>query len=152
MVGVTQRKCEGFPQACEPCGATAEVAGPPFTVTVDAADGVTTGTSAIDRARTLRVLADPRTHAQDLRRSGHVTPVPVRTGPVGDGGRGPGGAEATVGLLRLAGLNPVGVSAGLVTEDGVDLCRTSAVGEFAKRQELPTVSVADVLRCSGDPA
>lgn len=125
--------------------------GPPFTVSVDAADGVTTGTSAIDRARTLRVLADPQARAQELRRPGHVTPVLAEPPPAISRVRPAGGAAATVGLLRLARLTPVGVSAGLVTEDGVDLCRIPEAGEFAKRFELPTVSIADVLRCAGDP-
>ncbi|MBV9126546.1 MAG: 3,4-dihydroxy-2-butanone-4-phosphate synthase, partial [Verrucomicrobia bacterium] len=86
-----------------------------FTVTVDAAAGVSTGISAADRARTIRVLADPATRATDLTRPGHVFPLRYRDGGVL---RRAGHTEAAVDLARLAGLRPAGVLAEIVNDDG----------------------------------
>ena len=89
--------------------------GTAYTVTVDARDVTTTGISATDRARTVNVLADPATGSADLIRPGHI--LPLRAHPRGTLGRG-GHTEATVDLLRLAGLLPVGVLAELVDDAG----------------------------------
>jgi len=79
-----------------------------YTISVDAADGVSTGISAADRARTLRVLADPNSTPRDLIRPGHILPLRANKGGVL---ARPGHTEAAVDLLKLAGLNPVGVIA-----------------------------------------
>ena len=79
-----------------------------FTVSVDGREGVTTGISAADRARTIALLANPSTHAQDLVRPGHVFPLRAKAGGVL---RRPGHTEAAVDLARLAGLTPAGSSA-----------------------------------------
>ena len=90
--------------------------GTAYTVTVDAREGVTTGISAADRARTIRLLADPATAAAtDLSRPGHVVPLRAREGGVL---RRPGHTEAAVDLARLAGLRPAGVLCELVNDDG----------------------------------
>lgn len=89
--------------------------GTAYTVTVDARDVATTGISATDRARTVNVLADPAAGPTDLIRPGHV--LPLRAHPLGTFGRG-GHTEATVDLLSIAGLVPVGVLAELVDDAG----------------------------------
>lgn len=89
--------------------------GTAYTVTVDARDVATTGISATDRARTVNVLADPAAGPTDLIRPGHV--LPLRAHPLGTLGRG-GHTEATVDLLSIAGLVPVGVLAELVDDAG----------------------------------
>ncbi|MEX2441825.1 MAG: 3,4-dihydroxy-2-butanone-4-phosphate synthase, partial [Pontimonas sp.] len=77
-----------------------------YSVSVDAAAGVSTGISASDRTRTLRVLADPHSSATDLIRPGHVLPLRASTGGLLER---PGHSEATVSLLAMAGLQPVGM-------------------------------------------
>lgn len=86
-----------------------------YTVSVDAASGVTTGISAGDRLRTVQVLADPAAAPHDLVRPGHVLPLRARPGGVLTR---PGHTEAAVDLARLAGLAPVGVIGELVHDDG----------------------------------
>ena len=115
--------------------------GTAYTVSVDAAAGVTTGISAADRARTMRVLAGPRTVATDLTRPGHV--FPLRAHPRGVLGRA-GHTEATVDLLRAAGLRPAGVIAEVVDDDG-SMARLPRLLTFARTHELPIVSIADLI-------
>ncbi|WP_122262857.1 3,4-dihydroxy-2-butanone-4-phosphate synthase [Ornithinimicrobium cerasi] len=112
-----------------------------YTVTVDAATGVTTGISAADRARTLRVLADPATTAADLRRPGHVVPLRAREGGVL---ARRGHTEAAVDLCRLAGLAPVGVIAELVDDEG-EMLRGPQVLELAAEHGLPVLTIADLV-------
>ena len=85
-----------------------------YTISVDAAEGVTTGISAADRARTIRLLADPGTQPGDLVRPGHILPLRYREGGVL---RRAGHTEAAVDLARLAGLRPAGVLAEIVNDD-----------------------------------
>src|SRR5436190_10870868 len=87
--------------------------GTAYTVTVDAREGVTTGISAGDRARTIRLLADPAATAADLSRPGHVVPLRAKEGGVL---RRPGHTEAAVDLAELAGLQPAGVLCEIVSE------------------------------------
>ena len=114
--------------------------GTAYAVTVDARDGVTTGISAADRARTLRVLADPATAAGDLTRPGHV--LPLRAAPGGVLQRA-GHTEAAVDLARLAGLPPVGVIAEVVDEDG-SMARLPRLRRFAAEHDLALISIADL--------
>ena len=99
-----------------------------YTVTVDAASGVTTGISAADRARTIRTLADPRASASDLIRPGHVVPLRARHGGVLIRA---GHTEAAVDLCRLAGLAPVGAIAEIIEDDG-RMTRTDGVLELGE--------------------
>ena len=89
--------------------------GTAFTVSVDAREGVTTGISAADRARTIKVLADPRTTTRDLVKPGHIFPLQARDGGVLVRA---GQTEAAVDLCRLAGLSPVGVICEITNPDG----------------------------------
>ncbi|MBD7916875.1 GTP cyclohydrolase II [Cellulomonas sp. Sa3CUA2] len=111
-----------------------------YTVTVDAATGVTTGISAADRARTLRVLADPASGRGDLIRPGHV--LPLRAVPGGVLHRA-GHTEAAVDLCRLAGLEPVGAIAELVRDDG-QMVRLPEAARIAADAGLVLLTIADL--------
>ena len=112
-----------------------------YTITVDAAAGVTTGISAADRARTLRVLADPDSRRGDLIRPGHVVPLRARDGGVFVRR---GHTEAAVDLCRLAGLAPVAAIAELVADDG-SMLRTPGVLALGAAHHLPVITIADLV-------
>jgi 3,4-dihydroxy 2-butanone 4-phosphate synthase/GTP cyclohydrolase II len=112
-----------------------------YTVSVDAASGVTTGISAADRAHTLRVLADVNSQPAHLIRPGHV--IPLRAHPDGVFGR-PGHTEATVDLLKLAGLTPVGVIAEMVSADGT-MMRLPELQEVGAKEGLPVISIEQIF-------
>jgi 3,4-dihydroxy 2-butanone 4-phosphate synthase / GTP cyclohydrolase II len=112
-----------------------------YTVSVDAAAGVTTGISAADRAETLRVLANPESKPAHLIRPGHV--IPLRSHPDGVFGR-PGHTEATVDLLKLAGLIPVGVIAEMVSENG-EMMRLPELLEVGEKENLPVISIEQIF-------
>ncbi|NKY39565.1 3,4-dihydroxy-2-butanone-4-phosphate synthase [Cellulomonas septica] len=112
-----------------------------YTVTVDAATGVTTGISASDRARTLRVLADPASGHEDLIRPGHV--LPLRAVPGGVLHRA-GHTEAAVDLCRLAGLEPVGAIAELVNDDG-SMTRLPDASALAQAEGLVLLTIEDIV-------
>ncbi|WP_082092035.1 GTP cyclohydrolase II [Demequina pelophila] len=120
-----------------------------YTVSVDAAVGVTTGISAADRHRTLTVLADPDATADDLIRPGHV--LPLRAVPGGVLHR-PGHTEACVDLCRLAGLEPVGVIGEMVNDDGT-MMRQGDATAIAERDGLTFLTIGDLIeyrRATGD--
>ena len=119
-----------------------ESMGTAFTVSVDARTGVTTGISAADRARTLRLLASDDVTAGDLVRPGHVFPLRAREGGVLVR---PGHTEAAVDLARLAGLSPVGVIAELVEDDGL-MRRAASCREFCDEHGLVLITIADLVR------
>src|SRR5882757_1406071 len=112
-----------------------------YTVSVDAADGVTTGISAPVRARTIQLLANANTQARDLARPGHVFPLRYREGGVL---RRAGHTEASVDLARLAGLRPAGVLAEIVNEDGT-MARLPQLLEFKEKHGLKIGSIADLI-------
>ena len=112
-----------------------------YTVTVDAAAGVTTGISAVDRAHTIRLLAQEGSTASDLRRPGHVVPLRAKDGGVLVRG---GHTEAAVDLCRLAGLAPVGAIGELVHDDG-SMMRLPAVLELGTRYNLPVITIAGLI-------
>ena len=112
-----------------------------YTVTVDAAAGVTTGISAADRAHTIRLLAQEGSTASDLRRPGHVVPLRAKDGGVLVRG---GHTEAAVNLCRLAGLAPVGAIGELVHDDG-SMMRLPAVLELGTRYNLPVITIAGLI-------
>ena len=114
--------------------------GTAFTVTVDAAQGVTTGISAADRALTLRLLADSGTAPDQLVRPGHV--LPLRANPGGVLVR-PGHTEACVDLLHLSGLTPVGVIVELVEDDG-EMKRADSCRAFADEHGLALITIEDL--------
>ena len=117
--------------------------GTAYTVTVDAREGVTTGISASDRARTIRLLADPATTSADLSRPGHIVPLRARDGGVL---RRPGHTEAAVDLARLAGLAPAGVLCEVVSEkDPSGMARADELRTFADEHGLALISIADLI-------
>ncbi|ORM34064.1 GTP cyclohydrolase II [Williamsia sp. 1135] len=113
-----------------------------YTVTVDAGSGVTTGISAADRSRTLNVLGAPDSVAADLIRPGHVLPLRARPGGVLERA---GHTEAAVDLCRLAGVEPVGAIAELVSEDGA-MMRMPEIRELGVRKGLPVLTIAELIR------
>ncbi len=113
----------------------------PFTVSVDAMEGTTTGISAADRAKTVRVLADPATRPQHLARPGHVFPLRAKRGGVLERA---GHTEAVVDLARLAGLAPVGVLCEIMDEDGT-MARLSTLIEVARRYGIGIVTIHDII-------
>jgi 3,4-dihydroxy 2-butanone 4-phosphate synthase/GTP cyclohydrolase II len=112
-----------------------------FTISVDARDGVTTGISAADRARTVRTLVDSATEPYELVRPGHVFPLRYTSGGVL---RRPGHTEAAVDLARLAGLTPAGVLAEVVNDDGT-MTRLPGLRAFADEHGLALISIAQLI-------
>jgi 3,4-dihydroxy-2-butanone 4-phosphate synthase len=115
--------------------------GTAYTVSCDAAIGVSTGISATDRALTARVLADPGSTPSALTRPGHVFPLRAVEGGVRER---PGHTEAAVDLCRLAGLEPVGVIAELVYDNG-EMMRLDGLRAFALEHGCPLISIADLV-------
>ncbi|MEV1129938.1 GTP cyclohydrolase II [Agromyces sp. NPDC049794] len=118
-----------------------DVRGTAYTISVDAADRVSTGISAADRAHTLRVLADPASTPEQLIRPGHVIPLRAVEGGVRERA---GHTEAAVDLMRLAGLEPVAVIGELVQDDG-DMMRLPGLIELGARDGLPVTTVAALI-------
>ncbi|GDY28891.1 bifunctional 3,4-dihydroxy-2-butanone-4-phosphate synthase/GTP cyclohydrolase II [Gandjariella thermophila] len=117
--------------------------GTAYAVTVDAREGVTTGISAADRARTIRLLADPDATAADFSRPGHVVPLRAKDGGVL---RRPGHTEAAVDLARMAGLRPAGVLCEIVSQkDTGDMARRDELEVFAADHELQLITIADLI-------
>ena len=115
--------------------------GTPFTESVDARRGTTTGTSAFDRARTLRALANPGTRSEDLLRPGHVFPLRAVPGGVM---RRAGHSEAAPDLCELAGLKPVGALCEILTDDG-RMARMPALERFAREHRLGILTIRDLI-------
>ncbi|HQW27811.1 MAG TPA: bifunctional 3,4-dihydroxy-2-butanone-4-phosphate synthase/GTP cyclohydrolase II [Verrucomicrobiales bacterium] len=112
-----------------------------FTVAVDAADGVSTGISAADRARTVQVLANPLSEPRDLVRPGHILPLQAKQGGVL---RRAGHTEAAVDLARLASLEPAGVICEILNEDGT-MARLPQLLEFAEKHQLRIGTIAALI-------
>lgn len=113
-----------------------------YTITVDAANRRSTGVSAIDRANTANVLADPASGPKHLIRPGHM--VPLRAHPHGVKGRR-GHTEAAVDLLKLAGLEPVAVIGEMVSADG-SMMRMPELEALGNREDLPVITVEQIAR------
>ena len=114
-----------------------------FTVSVDARRGTTTGISAEDRAATIRTLIDPKARPSDLNRPGHIFPLRARPGGVL---KRAGHTEATIDLVRAAGLHPAGVLCEVVTENKAAMARLPELERFADHHGLLLVSIADIIR------
>ncbi|MFC9772452.1 MULTISPECIES: 3,4-dihydroxy-2-butanone-4-phosphate synthase [unclassified Pseudarthrobacter] len=115
--------------------------GTAYTVSCDAAIGVSTGISATDRALTARVLADPQALPASVTRPGHIFPLRAVDGGVRER---QGHTEAAVDLCRLAGLEPVGVIAEVVYDDG-EMMRLDGLRSFAAEHGCPLVSIEDLV-------
>lgn len=112
-----------------------------FTVSIEAACGVTTGVSAADRVTTVKAAIAEQACAAHLRRPGHVFPLRAKTGGVLER---PGHTEANVDLMRLAGLKPYGVLCELTNPDGT-MARLPEIVEFAVHHDMPVVTVNDLI-------
>ena len=112
-----------------------------FTVSVDAAEGITTGISAFDRAHTIKLLADPATRSDDLVQPGHIFPLCARPGGVLERA---GHTEAAVDLTALAGLKPIAVICEILSEDGT-MARVPELTEFKRRHNIPLVSITSLI-------
>ncbi|GAB6280592.1 MAG: 3,4-dihydroxy-2-butanone-4-phosphate synthase [Thermovirga sp.] len=108
-----------------------------FTVTIEAAEGVTTGVSAMDRVTTIKAAAAPGAKPSDLNRPGHVFPLRARPGGVLER---QGHTEATVDLMRLAGLTPCGVLCELTNPDGT-MARMPEITAFGEKHGFPILTI-----------
>ena len=115
--------------------------GTAFTETIEAREGVTTGISAHDRARTIQVAIDPTKGPRDLVQPGHVFPLQARAGGVL---RRAGQTEAAVDLARLAGLTPAGVVCEIMKDDGT-MARVPDLVQYCARHGLKLITVADLI-------
>jgi len=139
-LALTRERCEvlGLPlmaQGNEPRISTA------FTVSIEARDGVTTGISAADRARTIKVAIDPASRREDLVAPGHIFPLMARDGGVLVR---TGHTEAAVDLSRLAGLEPSGVICEIMNDDGT-MARLPDLVAFAQLHGLKVAKIADLI-------
>jgi 3,4-dihydroxy 2-butanone 4-phosphate synthase / GTP cyclohydrolase II len=114
-----------------------------FTVSVDYRHGTSSGISAEDRAATIQALIDPHTRATDLNRPGHIFPLRYRAGGVL---KRAGHTEATIDLVKAAGLYPAGVLCEIVSEDKQGMARQPELEAFAKKHDLILISIADLIR------
>ncbi|MBB21687.1 MAG: bifunctional 3,4-dihydroxy-2-butanone-4-phosphate synthase/GTP cyclohydrolase II [Roseibacillus sp.] len=112
-----------------------------FTVSVDAAKGITTGISAADRSRTISLLADEGTSSESLVQPGHVFPLQAEDGGVL---RRAGHTEAAVDLARIAGLPPAGVLCEIMHEDGT-MARVGDLGEYQEKHGLKACTIAQII-------
>jgi 3,4-dihydroxy 2-butanone 4-phosphate synthase / GTP cyclohydrolase II len=116
--------------------------GTAFCEAIDARDGVSTGISAYDRARTIQVAIDPATRPSDLARPGHVFPLRARKGGVLVRA---GQTEASVDLARLAGLIPAGIICEIMRDDGT-MARVPDLNEFCRTHNMKMLTVAELIR------
>jgi len=113
-----------------------------FTVSIDAKEGVTTGISAYDRARTIQAAIDPKIQPSDLVRPGHVFPLEAKEGGVLARA---GQTEAAVDLARLAGLTPAGVICEIMNEDGT-MARMPQLKKFSVKHDIPILTIAELIK------
>ncbi len=118
-----------------------DIRGTNYTVSVDAADRLSTGISAADRAHTLRVLADPASTPSSLIRPGHILPLRAAEGGVRERA---GHTEAAVDLMRLAGLSPVAAISEVVQDDG-EMMRLPDLLEFGAQEGVAVITIADLI-------
>ncbi|HEK85031.1 MAG: bifunctional 3,4-dihydroxy-2-butanone-4-phosphate synthase/GTP cyclohydrolase II [Candidatus Saccharicenans sp.] len=115
--------------------------GTAFTVSIDAKEGITTGISAYDRAKTILTAINPKTRPEDLARPGHVFPLQAKEGGVLARA---GQTEASVDLARLAGLYPAGVICEVMKEDGT-MARLPDLEKYTEEYGIPILTIADLI-------
>ncbi len=115
--------------------------GTAFTVSIEAATGVTTGISAQDRARTVQVAIDPNSGPRDIISPGHVFPLRAQAGGVL---KRSGQTEGSVDLMQLAGLAPAAVICEIINEDGT-MSRRDELAAFSKKHDIPMVTIKDLI-------
>ena len=113
----------------------------PFTVTIEAREGVTTGISAADRAQTIRVASDPKNGPEAIVKGGHVNPLKAKPGGVLER---TGHTEASVDLARLAGCTPSGVICEIMNDDG-SMARVDDLKAYCELHELKMLTIADLI-------
>ena len=116
--------------------------GTAFTITIEAAEGVTTGVSAADRVTTVRAASADGAKAEDLNHPGHVFPLRAKNGGVLERD---GHTEANVELMEMAGLKPMGVLCEITNPDGT-MARMPEIIEFSKKYDMPIVTINDIIR------
>src|SRR3954465_13259357 len=138
---LTEERCaelQLFPQTTENTSSM----GTAFTTSIEAREGVTTGISAADRAKTILTAVDPNTKPHDLARPGHVFPLRAKNGGVLVR---VGQTEASVDMARFAGLQPAAVICEIMNDDGT-MSRMPELEVFAEKHGLKIISVADLVR------
>lgn len=115
--------------------------GTPFTVSIDAKTGVSTGISAADRAHTIKVAVDPGAKPQDLVMPGHIFPLRAKNGGVLVRA---GQTEGSVDMARLANMNPSGVICEVMNEDGT-MARVNQLTKFVKKHKLKMITIKDLV-------
>src|SRR3978361_1101677 len=138
---LTEERCNElqlFPQTTENTSSM----GTAFTISIEAREGVTTGISAADRAKTILTAVDPASKPSDLARPGHIFPLRAKRGGVLVR---IGQTEASVDIARIAGLTPAAVICEIMNDDGT-MARMPELQVFAKKHGLKIISVADLVR------
>lgn len=138
-VGLTAERCEAL-ELTSARSARARQGGPEYLNTIEARDGITTGISAADRARTIRLAGDPGSSPKDLVTPGHVIPIRAAAGGVLEH---PGCAEAAIDLLRAAGLDPAAALCHALDDAGA-VMGLAELSAFSSRQGVPLVTTEEV--------
>lgn len=112
-----------------------------FTLSVDAKKGVTTGISAVERAHTIKTLADPRTKAEDLARPGHIFPLMAAANGLGER---QGHTEAALELCKLAGKRPAAVVCEILNTDG-SVATLPQLKEFSEKHAIPLLTIQELM-------
>ncbi|MEK7106824.1 MAG: GTP cyclohydrolase II [Patescibacteria group bacterium] len=128
--------------AMVPLSQNTEKTGVNFTVSVNAKKGITTGVSAYDRAKTIRILANPKSRAEDIVKPGHVFGLVARAGGLL---KREGHTEAAVDLARLAGRHPAGVLCEIVGKNG-RMARGAEIARFSRELKIKIIAIKDVVR------
>ena len=138
---LTEERCDYLQLAPQTAENTSGF-GTAFTVSIEAKEGVTTGISAADRAKTILTAVDPKSTPTDLARPGHVFPLRAKNGGVLVR---VGQTEASVDMARIAGLDPSAVICEIMNDDGT-MARLPELEVFAEKHDLKIISVADLVR------
>src|SRR5262245_4135579 len=139
-LALTEQKCDDLGLGLQTLDNTSKH-GTNFTVTIDASAGISTGTSAFDRAKTILTAIDERCRPADLARPGHIHPLRAREGGVLVRA---GHTEGSVDLVRLSGLKPAAVIIEILREDG-SMARLPDLLKFAKKHHLKTATIAQLI-------
>lgn len=113
----------------------------PFTISIEASKGITTGVSAKDRLKTIKTAISDQTKPEDLNKPGHIFPLVAKNGGVFER---PGHTEATIDLLKLAGLKPYGVLCELTNKNGT-MARKHESILFAKKHNMSIITIEDLI-------
>lgn len=138
---MTEERCDELQLHPQTSNNTSSM-GTAFTISIEAREGVTTGISAADRAKTILTAVDPNTKPSDLARPGHIFPLRAKRGGVLVR---PGQTEASVDMSRIAGLLPAAVICEIMNDDG-SMARMPELEVFAEKHGMKIISVADLVR------